>query len=247
MNSPCESYIEMPSASISRRAFADGLLSCWSIDLNDVPASEPISPADANAVRPPTVSSIERPVCEATRPACDSAMPRSATPPCALPAPAARRSAMCDTSSPARPNCVIALDAISAACATSMLSDAAKSSAPERPPLRMSAVDTPAFASSSIAAAASVALYFVDAPASIAACRNCSISAAGAIVAACTDDIASSKSAADLTAMPAKPVSTAPAPRKPLESVLIEVSCLPTQSRARPPASFARFVKSTVA
>ena len=154
---------------------------------------------------------------------------------------------MCDTSSPARPNWVIALDAISAACATSMLSDAAKSSAPERPPLRMSAVDTPAFASSSIAAAASVALYFVDAPASIAACRNCSISAAGAIVAACTDDIASSKSAADLTAMPAKPVSTAPAPRKPLDSVLIEVSCLPTQPSARPPASFARFVKSTVA
>ncbi len=32
------------------------------IDLNDVPASDPMSPADANAARPPVVSSIESPV-----------------------------------------------------------------------------------------------------------------------------------------------------------------------------------------
>ena len=51
----------------------------------------------------------------------------------------------------------VAEAAISAASPTAMLSEAARFSAPDRPPERMSDVETPAFASCSMASAASVA------------------------------------------------------------------------------------------
>ena len=54
-------------------ASLDGCAMASSIDLRDVPASEPIMPAFANAVRPPTVSSMERPNWLATMPDCDKA------------------------------------------------------------------------------------------------------------------------------------------------------------------------------
>ena len=72
-------------------------VSRWSIDLNDVPASLPMRPAEANAARVPVVSSMDTPVWEATSPDCLRAMPMSSTEPTALPAPADSRSATCPT------------------------------------------------------------------------------------------------------------------------------------------------------
>ena len=88
--------------------------------MNDVPPSLPVIPAFANAVNPPTVSSMLRPVWFAMRPAWFSASPMSLTEPCAFAAPAARRSAMCPTFPPDRPNWFMADAAASAAAATSI-------------------------------------------------------------------------------------------------------------------------------
>lgn len=57
--------------------------------LKEVPASDPTTPAFANAVNPAVVSSIDRPAFAATEPTCFIASVMSRTEPCALPAPAA--------------------------------------------------------------------------------------------------------------------------------------------------------------
>ena len=149
-----------------------GFARARSMVFSEVPASEPSKPAEANADSPPTVSSMLSPNWDATSPPCFSAMPRSSTPPIALPAPAARRSATRGISAPDNLNWIIAVEAISAAVATSIVPAAARSRAPARPPSRVSAADTPARVNSSTAFAASVAENAVSAPAAMAASRS---------------------------------------------------------------------------
>ena len=208
---PFASYADRPRASIVFDASSDCGVSRCSIVLSDVPASEPVMPADANAVRVPTVSSMDRPVAFATRPAWFSAMLMSWTEPCALFAPAASRSAMCGMSLPDRPNCVIADAAVSAASPTSICPAAASDRAPFSPPLRMSAVDTPALASSLMPSAASLPEYWVAPPSSIALSRNACNAAPVAPVLAATPDMALSKSLYFFTTTPMPAAMAAPA------------------------------------
>ena len=205
---PFESYAETPSESIASCAcFVVGVRRI-SIVLNDVPASEPTRPADANAVRPPTVSSMERPDCAAMMPVWFRAIPMSCTDPCAAFAAEASMSAMWGTSAPARPNWFIADAATSPAAATSICPAAARLNAPESAPPMMSLVDTPALASSFKPAAASAPEYCVSAPSLIAVWRSDSSSAPDAPVFAATADISASKSMNDFAADPA-PIPTA--------------------------------------
>src|SRR5690625_1467877 len=105
----------------------------------------------------------------------------------------------------------------------------------------MSAVEIPAFASSSIAPAASVAEYTVRAPASSAASRSSAMLSADSIVDACTDDIASSKSANLFTARLAKPTIAKPNAPTPVVRVRIDCSCAPILSRPLVAKSSAAF------
>ena len=126
---------------------------------------------------------------------------------------------MCGTEDPSSLNWVMADAADSAASATEIFPEAARSRAPRSPPLRMSDVETPALASSSMPCAASDAENAVSAPAFRAASRSCSISPEDAIVAACTDDIFDSKSAAVLIIPPKAAAPTAPKPRAAVPAV----------------------------
>ncbi len=156
----------------------------------------------------------------------------------ALPAPAARRSATCAASEPLSPNWVSAVTVYPAASATARPPAAARSSDPARPPPRIWSADRPAFASSSIAPAASVAENAVSAPASIAATRSASIDPRASSPVEATPDIASSKSANFFTARSANPVIAAPATPKPRDRVLIAWSFCDAQSRLAFAASF---------
>ena len=128
-----------------------------SMVLKLVPASLPIKPAEAKADNAPTASSTGMPKFAATRPDWFSAAPRSSTLPCALSEPLASRSATRVKSSPCNLNCVRALAAISAAAPTSRVPAALRARAPSKPPARMSAALTPAFAKASTALSASLA------------------------------------------------------------------------------------------
>ena len=157
-NWPDASYALMPSSSICACASLVGLDRRWSIVFNEVPASEPIMPALANADSVPTVSVMLTPMLFAIRPAWFNARPRSCADPTALPAPAASASATLPASAPSRLNCLSVVLISSAASPTCIPSDAAKFNAPDRPPERMSAVDRPALPNASMPSAASFAL-----------------------------------------------------------------------------------------
>ena len=196
-NCPDASYAEIPRASIILADSFVGFANRSSIVRNDVPASDPSRPADANAASVPVVSSNDRPIWEATSPDCFNAIDMSETSPCAFPAAAASRSATWGTSSPCSLNWVSAVAAISAADATSSPPAAARSRAPDRPPLRMSWAETPALARFSMPPAASEAENAVAAPASIAASRSWSREPRASSPVAATWDMASSKFAVD--------------------------------------------------
>jgi hypothetical protein len=208
-----------PSSAIRLADFSLGAWIAWSMVLKLVPASDPSRPADANAARPPVVSSMERPAAEAIRPDWFRAIPRSSTDPIALPAPAASRSATCGRSLPDRLNWVMAVEAMPAASATSICPAAARDSAPFRPPPMMSLADTPAFAISVMASAASVAEKAVSAPAFIAASRNLARSAPEAPVAAEMADMDFSNSIDLATAMPRPATMAPPMMRAPLPAM----------------------------
>ena len=195
MKFPCASYTLIPSASISFAAAVLGLARASSMDLRLVPASELIMPLLAKADSVPTVSSILRPKELATMPHWDRPRPRSWAEPWAAAAPDASASATRPASEPVRLNWASVELISSAASATCMPSEAARFSAPVRPPARMSLVDRPALASSTMAFADSVALYTVLAPASMAACLSCSMPAALVSTFALTELMAWSKSA----------------------------------------------------
>lgn len=150
-------------------------------------------------------------------------------------------------SAPVRLNWAMAELMSSAASATSMPSDAARSSAPFRPPERMSDVLMPALPSSLIASAASVAEYTVSAPASMAAWRSRDISSALAPVLAWTVDMPASKSAAMRTAatpnaVAAMPAAAMPAVRSfvlpPDASMVVEVFSASADTLAMPAVNF---------
>ena len=164
----------MPSSCSVVAAGPDADWRDCSIVFSDVPASEPTKPACANALRVPTVSSRDSPVCDATSPACLRDMPSCPTSVADLFAPAASTSAMCATSPPWSWNMFIACAAMVAASARSMLPAAASDRVPVSAPPRMSEVEIPAFASSSSAVAASVAENAVSLPACMAAARRLS-------------------------------------------------------------------------
>ena len=172
MKFPFASYALIPRRSISFCASFDWGVSRCSMLLKEVPASDPTTPAFANAVNPAVVSSIDRPAFAATEPTCFIASVMSRTEPCALPAPAARRSAMWGMSFPDRENWAMAAAAASAASPTSIWPAAARFSAPTSPPDRMSFVDTPALPSSVIDRAASDAENDDVFPISSAASRS---------------------------------------------------------------------------
>ena len=157
-NWPDASYALMPSSSICACAALVGLDRRWSIVFNEVPASEPIMPALANADSVPTVSVMLTPMLFAIRPAWFNARPRSCADPTALPAPAASASATLPASEPSRLNCLSVVLISSAASPTCIPSDAARFNAPDRPPERMSVVDRPALPNASMPSAASLAL-----------------------------------------------------------------------------------------
>ena len=155
---PDASYALMPSSSICAWASLVGFDRRCSIVFSEVPASEPIMPAFANAANVPTVSVMLTPMLLAIRPAWFNARPRSWAEPTALPAPAASASATLPASAPSRLNCLSVVLISSAASPTCMPSDAARFNAPDRPPERMSAVDRPALPNASMPSAASFAL-----------------------------------------------------------------------------------------
>ena len=157
MNSPLASYTLMPSSSMRLCALSVGLASRWSMVLRLVPASLPIMPALANAASVPVVSCMLMPMLLDTKPAWFNARPRSWAEPTALPAPAASASATWVDSAPVRLNCLSVVAMSSAASPTAMPSDAARFSAPLKPPERISEVDRPALPSSLMASADSVA------------------------------------------------------------------------------------------
>lgn len=117
-----------------------------------------------------------------------------------------------------------------AASATPSCPAAARFKAPERPPPRISAVETPAFASSSIAFADSVAENTVVAPASIAASFSWAMFVADSWVAAETADIAASNSANRATAIPIPVASRPPATSPAAPSALNASFCFSTLS-----------------
>ncbi|KLK98098.1 hypothetical protein XJ18_17910 [Bacillus pumilus] len=118
-------------------------------------------------------------------------------------------SAASDTDKLSALNALSAVLAISAASARFKLPAAARSSAPAKPPFMMSFVDTPAFTSSSVACAVSVALKDVDSPSLIARSVSVFISSAVAPDTALTALICCSKFAAAFADAP-MPTTTAP-------------------------------------
>ena len=154
-NSPFELVTSMPYFCMASRACFVGFSKRTKALRREVPASLPISPALANAVNPPIVSSIERPKPLATRPACAIACAISPTPPCAMFAPFASRSDTCAASSPSRLNCARAEAMYSALSPTAIPPAAERANAADRPPPRIVAVSRPAFASSVNPSAAS--------------------------------------------------------------------------------------------
>ena len=143
-----------------------------SIVLRDVPASDPLSPFCAKTARAFVVSRNDRPRPEATGATMESPYFNSWTSVAdALAAPASWFAA-CVAVMPSRRKAFNAVDVISAASFKSSSPAVARLSDAVRPPLRISSVDTPAFASSPIASAASLALNAVSAPAFVAALSN---------------------------------------------------------------------------
>ena len=187
-------------------------VSRWNIVLSDVPASDPIRALSANADSAATVDSRSAPDWAATKPPWRSASPSCPTSAADLFAPAARTSAIRVTSAPRSLKMFMACAAIVAASASSRFPAAARSSDPRNAPPRMSEVETPAFASSAVASAASDAENTVAFPASRAASRSRPISSADAPETARTLDIDLSNWANARTAIPA-PASAAPPTR----------------------------------
>ena len=143
-----------------------------SIVLSDVPASEPLSPFCANTARAFVVSRNDKPSPEATGATIESPYFNSWTSVAEAFAAPASWFAACVAFMPSRLNAFKAVEVISAASFKSSSPAVAKLSDAVRPPFRMSCVETPAFASSPTASAASAAEKAVSAPALIAASLN---------------------------------------------------------------------------
>ena len=197
---PCASKKSSPSWLISFAASSDFGFRFVSIVLNDVPASDPDSPALLNAASAAVVSCTVSPDEAAAWPAIARPCARSSTSAADAFAAPARASVTSPARLAFRLNVFIAAMVMVAASAISICPAAARVIAAWTPPALICAVVIPPLASSSIASAASPALNTVSLPSCFARFRSSVILVAGAPVAAWSRFMLLEKSASALTA-----------------------------------------------